>query len=239
MTTQAMYRDKAKYYDLIYSWKNYQKESADLLSVLKKYQNSNGKRLLDVGCGTGAHLTYLSKKYTCTGVDVNPGILSIAKKKHPKVTFVKQDMRNLQVNQQFDAVVSLFSAIGYLKRESDLNKAIQRFADHLRPGGVLVIDPWFEPKDWTVGSPHLTPYKSKNICLARLNISQRKGNLAVMKMHWLVAEQNKEVRYFTDHHEMLLMPHNKILAMMRNAGLVTRKVRSKTWRNGLLVGVKA
>ena len=52
MADQALYKELAKYYDLIYSFKDYKKESEILVKLIRKYKQSDDKSLLDVGCGT-------------------------------------------------------------------------------------------------------------------------------------------------------------------------------------------
>lgn len=66
----------AKYYDLFYSSKSYEKEVSFLESLIK-----DRKTILDVGCGTGIHIKLLSKKgYLVDGVDLNKEMLDIVKK---------------------------------------------------------------------------------------------------------------------------------------------------------------
>ena len=59
MKEQVLYRDLAKYYDLIYSWKDYAKETSELKRLFSKYKKSAGTMLLDVACGTGHHIKHL------------------------------------------------------------------------------------------------------------------------------------------------------------------------------------
>lgn len=49
---QTPYTDLARYYDLIYSWKDYQKEAATIQRLIVKYKRSKGNDLLEVACGT-------------------------------------------------------------------------------------------------------------------------------------------------------------------------------------------
>ena len=51
------YQEMAKYYDLFYKKKNYDKESTFLENLINKR-----KTILDVGCGTGLHMHYLEEK---------------------------------------------------------------------------------------------------------------------------------------------------------------------------------
>ena len=56
---ELMYRDYSKFYDLIYSFKDYEKESKLIIDYINKYQKSKGNTLLELGCGSGKHLFYL------------------------------------------------------------------------------------------------------------------------------------------------------------------------------------
>lgn len=47
-----LYKELAKYYDLIYHWKNYKKETDKIKKLISRYKKSDGKALLDVACGT-------------------------------------------------------------------------------------------------------------------------------------------------------------------------------------------
>jgi len=97
MKKQVMYKELAKYYDLIYLSKDYKKESKKLMRIIKRYKKSEGKNLLDVACGTGSHLKFLEKKFDCFGIDVNNEMLKIARKKLKKVILRKANMVNFSI----------------------------------------------------------------------------------------------------------------------------------------------
>ncbi len=48
MPKQILYTDLARYYDLIYSWKDYQKEAATIRRLIAKHKRSKGNDLLEV-----------------------------------------------------------------------------------------------------------------------------------------------------------------------------------------------
>lgn len=45
--------DATKYYDKIYSFKNYDQEAGRIAQIIEEHLCSDGRRLLDVACGTG------------------------------------------------------------------------------------------------------------------------------------------------------------------------------------------
>ena len=66
-----IFNDYAKYYNLIYADKEYDKEVDYILSLIDKNSDSNTS-LLDVGCGTGRHaLEFYNKNYSVTGIDIS------------------------------------------------------------------------------------------------------------------------------------------------------------------------
>ncbi len=112
---EELYNNLAKYYDLIYQWKDYEKESREIKRIIYKYKKSKGNDLLEVACGTGSHLKYLQKEFSCLGVDLNNSMLEMAKKKVPNVILKRKDMINLNIKKKFDIILCLFSSIGYVK----------------------------------------------------------------------------------------------------------------------------
>lgn len=66
-----MWKELAKHYDLLYSWKDYEKESEVIHKLIGKYKRTEGNKLLDVACGTGNHIQYLKGHYNIRGLDLN------------------------------------------------------------------------------------------------------------------------------------------------------------------------
>jgi predicted TPR repeat methyltransferase len=65
-------RTYAKHYDHIYlKKKDYRKETEIIKDIIEQFEEMQSKTLLDVGCGTGEHLKYLSLDFQCTGIDIN------------------------------------------------------------------------------------------------------------------------------------------------------------------------
>ena len=58
------------------------------------------------------------------------------RRKHPAGRFVLADMSDFHLGRHYDAVICLFSSIGYVRTLDRVTHAIGRFRDHLAPGGV-------------------------------------------------------------------------------------------------------
>jgi len=74
------------------------------------------------------------------GLDFNPDMVAIAKKKVPSVSFKVADMKTYKYKQKFDVVTALFSVFGYNLTRRDLKKALKNAYIHLKPGGYLLFD---------------------------------------------------------------------------------------------------
>jgi ubiquinone/menaquinone biosynthesis C-methylase UbiE len=239
MKKQVLYGELAKYYDLIYSFKDYKKEAARIKALITKYKKSEGKELLDVACGTGHHLKYLKDEFSCTGVDISEQILDVAKKNAEGVTFEKADMTTLNLGKEFDVITCLFSSIGYVKTCKNLRKTIRNFSRHLKKGGGVLIEPWHTKLTYIPSSPHMETYDGKDIKIARLNVSELIGSLSVMDMHYLIAERAKGVKHFVDRHELGLFEVDETLRIMKEAGLQSKFLkRGLIPERGMFVGVK-
>lgn len=234
-----MYKEFADIYDLIYSFKDYKKEVKKIKKLIKKYKSTDGSELLDVACGTGKHLQYFKDNFICTGVDINEGILNVAKKNVKGVIFKQADMVNFDLNKKFDVIISLFSSIGYVQTYANLEKTIINFTNHLKQGGVVIIEPWFTKSTYQVGFPGMTTYDGADIKIARLNTTKIENDLSVMDMHYLIVEKNKDVKYFVDKHEVGLFDTDKTLKIMKKARLKAEFLKDGLMKErGLYIGVK-
>ncbi|MFX1572310.1 MAG: class I SAM-dependent DNA methyltransferase [Promethearchaeota archaeon] len=234
-----LYNKLAKYYDLIYSWKDYKQEVNSIKSLIKKYKNSDGNELLDVGCGTGKHLKYLKLDFSCIGIDINIEMLKIARDNIKDVIFTQADMITMDLNKKFDIIISLFSSIGHVKTYNNLKQTILNFSRHLKKGGVVVIEPWLTKSTYDVGRPGMTTYETEDIKIARLNTTKLENDLSILEMHYLIAERNKDIEYFSERHEMGLFDINKFLKYMTQAGLKSEFLKDGLMKDrGLYVGIK-
>ena len=149
-----MFRKSAAFYDAVYSGKDYAAEATHLVTIIRHFVPQGANSLLDVACGTGAHLEHLQKEFVVTGLDVDEDMVRIARVRLPGVAIHHADMTDFALPQSFDAIVCLFSAIGYTRTIHQLLAAVSSMAAHLTPGGVLCIEPWFTPQQWITGGLH-------------------------------------------------------------------------------------
>lgn len=232
-----MYYKSASYYDAIYSWKNYKKESEVLQLFIHRYKRSSGKKLLDVACGTGNHIAFLKKRYKVEGLDVEPSMLRQARRKNPEIKFYQRDMCNFQLDNRYDVVTCLFSAIGHVRTVAKLRKAVSQMANHLLPGGLLILEPWFTPGQWTKGWLSGLFVNRPDLKLARISISERNGRCSINDQHHLIGTR-RGVEHFVERIESGLFTDNEYRDAITNAGLTVRNDRQGLMGRGLYFGLK-
>lgn len=138
MEKKSIYYDLAWTQPVLSSFKDYEEEVTYICRLIKDHSKKPPKTLLHLGCGAGMHDYTFKKHFTVTGVDLSEGMLEVAKRNNPEITYIPGDMRNVKLKRRYD-VVTIPDSIGYMITEEDLKKTLHTANDHLKPGGVLLI----------------------------------------------------------------------------------------------------
>lgn len=235
-----MYEKSARIYDLLYTGvglKEYASE-AELLHQIILDAAPNANSLLDVACGTGAHLAYLRKWYQVEGFDISPAMLDVAGQRLPGVPLHRGDMRQLELGRTFDAVICLFSSIGYVTDPDELRSTIHRLAAHVGPGGVLILDGWVRPEEWDDnyrGGPDVA--SDETMTVVRLSFTRRVGNITELDMHHLVRSENG-IEYFAESHRLALTPTEQYVSLVEEPGLRATVLRDFMPSRDRIVGIR-
>jgi len=141
-----MFTESADFYDAIYSFKDYVAEAAQIADRIRSVR-PGARTVLDIACGTGEHARLLAERhgFEVDGIDLDAGLLRAARQKHPSGRFVEADMSAFTLDRRYDAILCLFSSIAYLVTRDRVAQALACFRQHLAPGGVVFVEPWFPP----------------------------------------------------------------------------------------------
>jgi SAM-dependent methyltransferase len=235
VTVGDPYVAAARVYDLFYEEKDYAAEAGAVIALAEQYA-SGARTLLDVGCGTGVHLSHLAAHYTnVAGIDVSPAMLDEARASFPAIPFHEGDMRTFDLGERYDVVTCLFSAIGYMVDHDSLRAAMSTMARHVAPGGVLLVEGWIDPADWVVGRASARANVSDHAAAARVMLSGRDGDVSTIDMHYVIATLDG-IEHVTERHRLGLFTAQQYRAAVEATGLRYAREEGLTGR-GLHVGI--
>lgn len=236
--TQHLFGDRADLYEVVYDRKDFATEAARLHELLAAEGVSDGARLLDAACGTGAHLAHLRAWYEVAGFDASEDMLALARARLPGLPLMRAGLEDFVVDEPFDVVTCLFSSIGYLVGERALRSSAERFAAAVRPGGVLVLEPWYSPEKFDAGRPHAQCSTVADVSVARVTATGLEdGDVARLDMHYLVARRDGPVEAFDEVHRLWLCPPETLVRAFSGAGFDVRTLEDGLMPGrGLLVG---
>jgi SAM-dependent methyltransferase len=234
-----MFTKSAAFYDAIYAamGKDYVREAQQVHALIQQHTRTPGKTLLDVACGTASHLAVFREWYEVAGLDLDARMLSIARRRCPGVRFYRSDMVAFHLRRRFDAVICLFSSIGYTRTRARLHRALKTFAQHTAPGGVVLIEPWIFPEKFEKGRVGLVVVDQPALKIARMNGSERRGDLSPLRFHYLMGSPDG-VTHFTEEHTLGLFTHENYLTAFRAAGLDVSFDPDGLTGRGLYIGQK-
>lgn len=237
----------AAYYDLLYKDKNYEAEAEYIRSLLAE-QGVTGGAILELGCGTGKHAELFTQMgFSVHGIDMSPAMVEEANKRKPadladQLHFETGDVRDYQVNQQFDAVVSLFHVVSYQTTNEDLAAMFATASRHLKPSGVFIFDFWHGPgvisekptvrvkmmeNDDIIVTRTATPYmqKLKNIVNIDFSINIKK-KISLKEKN---IEERHTMRYIFEEDIKLFSNNNSLKIQLIYSWLKKKKINATDW----------
>ena len=202
--------------------------------ILKKYKV---KTVLDLTCGTGSQVFWLAKHgYKVTGSDFSPELLKIAKARLKKeklnIKLFHGDMRTQKIGK-FDAVVTIFNAIGHLTPKG-FEKAMRNISQNLNTNGIYVFDIFnlnsLNSKDMSSLDMDIT----KKIDDTKIHIYQysrldKKNGLLVSYDNYTLQKQGEKPKKFKVKFPMQIYSATELTDMLNRNGF---KVLEKMGRDG-------
>ena len=129
-----------QFYDHLMSDVNYN----EYINIVKKYAKKKDL-ILDIACGTGNVLIELLKAdYNISGLDISDEMLLVCKEKLLKANLTtnlyQDDMRNIQVLEYYNIIISFLDSINYLTSIKDINQTFSNINKALKEEGYFIFD---------------------------------------------------------------------------------------------------
>ncbi|SCD60656.1 class I SAM-dependent methyltransferase [Streptomyces sp. DvalAA-19] len=231
--------EASEIYELLHQGrgKDYRAEAEEIARQVRA-RMPGAASLLDVACGTGAHLEHFRPRFDrVEGLELSAPMAEAARRRLPGVTVHTGDMRDFSLDGSFSVITCMFGSIGYLAGPRELAAALRRFARHLQPGGVVAVDPWWFPETFLDGHVATGTTVDRGRALARVSHSVRVGDASRVEVHYLVADAASGVRHFSETHLISLFTRRQYEDAFSAAGLDVEYLDGLHNGRGLFLGV--
>lgn len=212
-----MIETQSDLYDAIYSYKNY-KQEAEAIKELIKGKHPHARTVLDIACGTGKHASFLQSCYAVDGIDLSESHIQTARKRNPNARFISADMTSFQLERQYDVITCLFSSIGFVRTLEGVEQTVRRFKEHLAPGGMILIEPWFTPESWQPGYVTALQYESEDCKISRMSHSSTEGLISILQFDYLIGRSDG-IQHVQEKLELGLFSREELTELFIREGL--------------------
>lgn len=248
MSDAPVFSRYARYYDLLYTDKDYASE-ADYVHRLIQRWHPDASTVLELGSGTGKHASLLADRgYIVHGIDLSDEMLArsqqVAEERRqqasdkPVLTFSAGDIRSARLGRTFDAAVSLFHVISYQVSNDDVVAALKTARAHLNTGGIFLFDAWYGPAVLTDRpAVRVKRMADDQIEVTRLAepVMRPNANVVEVNYHVFVRDRASDaVTELRETHEMRYVFEPEIEVLAHDGGFAV--VHAEEWLTGKSLG---
>ncbi|SMF89369.1 Methylase involved in ubiquinone/menaquinone biosynthesis [Paenibacillus uliginis N3/975] len=209
-------------YLLVYKHRDAQGAAHEVQKMASWLRLPAGAKVLDLCCGMGRHSLALSEAgYHVTGIDLSDVLLREARQldQDKAVTWIASDMRHLPVeDNEFDAVLNLFTSFGYFTRDEEHIKVLQQIYRVLKPDGQFIID-FLNP---AYVEQNLVPESSREFEGQRIDERRKIENGYVKKEITITDLSGGETRHYNE--RVKLYTYDAFKSMVEEVGLYIEQV---------------
>ncbi|WP_128895416.1 SAM-dependent methyltransferase [Longirhabdus pacifica] len=194
---------------------------AECEAIIDCLQLQTGDHVLDFGCGQGRMSIPLAERgMTVTGYDGSPTLLEEAKRRAPDLPhlhFQLGDMRELDESEQYDAIINIGTAFGYVPSREEDEHILQRVYAALKPGGYFLQE--LENRENKIKQL----YPTWNVMHNNIVFSRRQFDLTTSRwseeMFWFEEQEKKQAKL-----ELTLYTASELMHMTTSAGLQVQHI---------------
>ena len=197
-------------------WTNY------IEDIFKRYGVSP-KNMAELACGTGNLTNKLANRgYHLLGVDYSEDMLSIAQEKAMDVTggsviYLHQDMRELCLPTELDAILCVCDGMNYITKDEDLIKIFKSAYKHLKSGGLFIFDVSSYYKLSTILGQNTYAENYEGVSYIWENYFDERNSICDFDLTIFVKEGNTYKKY-EEKHEQRAHKEMEIVDKLRSAG---------------------
>lgn len=204
-------------YDKIHFEKNYEFESLQIANIMNSLNLPRDAEILDFGCGTGKHISYLHKLgFRISGYDINLSMIKKAKVNNPGLEFY----RNVsQIPKRFDFVYSLFDVLSYQIEDSSCDEYLNQIKERVKQPGWIFLDGWHlpgllqsPPTSRSKSFEHLGKQFTRNVYVTSVD------NFRINKLEIELSQNEAETEKIYETHSMRAFDEQEIRGLINRLG---------------------
>lgn len=214
MSENALYTDLSGYYDLMCADINYQAQSNNVHRLHQIFGNG-GKQHLDLACGTGPHISYLSQiGYQSSGLDINQPMLDLAKLRCPDAQFELGNMCAFDAAESYDLITCFLYSIHYSGDTKNLTSCIQSVHKSLSAGGVFCFNSVDKNHiNNTLSAKHSVIHDNSEFSFGSSWYYCGEGEKQTLKLS-IEKTTALQTQLWTDEHPMVALSFNELQALL-------------------------
>lgn len=215
-----LFSKTARWYDAIYRKADQTGMADTIVTIAADRFGQHPVAILDIACGTGRLLGSIAERtdWHLEGLDADPEMLRIASERLPDARFHEGDMAEWRIDRRFEIITCLGSSLAAVGTPSRLIRAFACMERHLAPGGIVLFDGFFTSEQWRPGTLSAIFVDDPDLKIARMSTSERRDDLAILNMAYLVATP-EGIEHITEQHELGLFDMDDYRTAFTAAGL--------------------
>ncbi|PIC65448.1 SAM-dependent methyltransferase [Sporosarcina sp. P13] len=188
-----------------------------------------GKKVLDIGCGTGLLSAMLAKQGAhVTGIDLSANMLEVAANRAKSlglaIDFKEQPMQRLEVDGMYDAAIISIDSLNYVINQADVEETFRRVYKALSKGGVLLFDvhSLFKMDEIFLEGPFV--FDNRRITYVWQTVPGEMEHSIYSELAFFVRQENGLYRRFDEVHTQRSFAVTEYIEMLNAAGFQIERI---------------
>jgi SAM-dependent methyltransferase len=206
--------------------------------ILASLGLERGSTILDVGCGLGLHAVELTVRgYLVVGLDLSLPMVTRAAEEAQyrglKINFLHADIRQIEFDGAFDAVICMGTTFGFFDDESNRD-VLSRLHGALKPGGKLLLD--VVNRDFAIRSqPNLIWFQGDEcVCM-----EESEFNYVTSRLYVKRTVMQEDGRQSGSEYSVRLYSLHELNALLYQEGFRVLEVSGQEATRGIFFGMHA
>lgn len=188
-----------------------------------------GKKILDIGCGTGLLSAKLAKRGgKVTAVDLSTDMLQIASNRATSlnlpIEFINQPMQELEGYRDMDVAIIPIDSLNYVTTTEEVKQTFTHIYNALRPGGVLLFDVHSTFKTDVIFMESPFVYDDKRIAYIWQTEPGEDPHSVYSTLAFFVKTEAQQYERFDEVHLQRTFPVYDYVQMLQSAGFTIERI---------------